>query len=86
MEHRVLESLPVRAIDLERSWQDRNYRRPVVKVLVEQFVSACLLFDLHIALLSVMQKEEDVFPEVGRPGMGENTQASLSRERKDPLP
>lgn len=50
---------------MEGSWQDWNYSCPAVKVLVEQLVSACLLFALYIVLLSVMQKEEDVCPEAG---------------------
>lgn len=50
---------------VERSWQDWNYSCPAVKVRVQQFVSACLLFALHIALLSVMQNEEDACLEAG---------------------
>lgn len=47
--------------DWERSWQGWGDSCPVVvKDLVEPFVSACQLFALHIALLSVMRKEEDI--------------------------
>lgn len=73
---------------MEGSWQDWNYSCPAVEVLVEQLVSACLLFALYIVLLSVMQKEEDVCPEVGRPGMGKTQthRGNFSRDQKDPLP
>jgi hypothetical protein len=64
---------------VERSWQDWNYSCPAVKVRVQQFVSACLLFALHIALLSVMQNEEDACLEVGRPDMGETKTLKVPR-------
>lgn len=77
---------------MERSCQDWNYSCPAVKVLVQQLVSAGLLFALHTALLSGMQKDEDVCLEVGRPHMGETKtlrvplETELFQRSEDPFP